>query len=227
MMQKWLNISVRVFGTGILAYFGFNVFFEALRNQQVDFLEAVRLDGLPSAILGGLLALAALFMAQRLANSDDNIGWVSRLTLGFVMLFAGIVKLFEPGGARDSILAYRLGISNSIATFLGYALPAFEVAIGLMLIIGLGVRLAAYASGALMLVFIVAIAQVWARGYSIDCGCFGSGGALDPEGRHLRYTLEIIRDFIFTGMAAVLVLNPATPFTLLPARVDDEGTHNG
>jgi hypothetical protein len=78
-----------------------------------------------------------------------------------------------------------------------------------------------------MLVFVVAIAQVWARGYSIDCGCFGSGGTLDPEGRHLRYTLEIIRDFIFAGMAAVLVLNPVTPFTLLPAREDDEGNLNG
>ena len=227
MITKWLHNGVRVLGTGILAYFGFNVLFAALRDRHVDFLEAVRLTGVPSAILGGLLAVGALVLAQQLAKSEANIGLASRITLGCVMLFAGLAKLFEPGGARDSILAYRIGLNNATATFLGYAMPTVEVVVGVMLLIGLRVRLAAWVSGLMMAVFIVAIAQVWARGYAIDCGCFGSGGTLDPEGRHLRYTLEIIRDLVFAAMAAVLVLNPRTPFTLIPASVDDEGNLDG
>ena len=63
---------------------------------------------------------------------------------------------------------------------------------------------------------IIGIAQVWARGYAIDCGCFGGGGDVDPEGRHVRYTVEILRDFLFMALAVRLARNPSTPFSLIP-----------
>ena len=141
-------------------------------------------------------------------------GLLFRVVLAFVLGYAGLVKLFEPNGARDAIIAYRLGIPNDIAMFLGYAVPALEIALAVFLLIGLFIRPAALVSGLLMAMFIVMIAQVWARGYSIDCGCFGGGGDLDPDGKNLRYAQEILRDLLFAGMAVRLVIWPSTGFSL-------------
>jgi len=155
-------------------------------------------------------------------------GLLARVVLAFVLGYAGIIKLLEPNGAKDAILAYRLGIPANIAQLLGYALPAVEVAVGLLLLVGLFTRQAAAVSAALMALFIVGIAQVWARGYAIDCGCFGGGGDVSYEGRHLRYTIEILRDVFFLLLAIRLYRWPHTGFSLDPDEVkspvfDDEG----
>jgi hypothetical protein len=55
----------------------------------------------------------------------------------------------------------------------------------------------------------VGIASAWARGLSIDCGCFGGGGQLGP-GRHPNYAPEILRDVGLLLVAAFLVSWPRT-----------------
>jgi len=144
---------------------------------------------------------------------NETIGSIFRVILSAIMLYAGGIKLFEPHGARDAILAYRI-FSPSIAPVLGYALPLLEIALGIFLLVGLFVRLSAIITAVLMLGFIAGIASVWVRGYSIDCGCFGGGGDISPEGRAARYTQEIIRDFLFTFMALWLARWPRTKYSL-------------
>jgi hypothetical protein len=63
-----------------------------------------------------------------------------------------------------------------------------------------------------MLVFIIAIAQAWARGLSIDCGCFGGGGSVDPE--DTKYLSEIIRDLGLFALGIYLYLYPKGRFAL-------------
>ena len=71
-------------------------------------------------------------------------------------------------------------------------LPILEVTIGTMLVLGLLTRGAAVVSALLFVAFIIGIASVWARGMSIDCGCFGGGG-FDPDAKS-KYPWEIARD---------------------------------
>jgi hypothetical protein len=54
-----------------------------------------------------------------------------------------------------------------------------------------------------MLAFILIILSVWARGLSIDCGCFGGGGELPSEGKELRYVKDILRDLGFFSLAII------------------------
>ena len=143
-------------------------------------------------------------------------GLIARFGLAAVWGYAGLLKIFEPGGAYTAIVGYRLGIPGDVAQLIGYALPALEIGLALLLIAGIWVKPAAMASFVINGLFIVGIIQVWIRGYSIDCGCFGSGGDVDPEGRHLRYTQYILRDLLFMLMAWRLVRNPVTPFSLTP-----------
>ena len=147
------------------------------------------------------------------------IGMVFRLILAAVLIYAGVAKVFEPDGARNAILAYRIFDAN-IASVLGWALPIGEIIIGLLLLVGLFVRWAGLATALLMIGFVVGIASVWMRGYNIDCGCFGGGGDITGEGKNWRYASEILRDLLFTGMGIWLVAWPVTALGLERSSVE-------
>jgi uncharacterized membrane protein YphA (DoxX/SURF4 family) len=138
-------------------------------------------------------------------------GLLARLTLGGVLFAAGWLKIFTPAKSQMAVRAYEV-LPNSVANFLGIFLPWFEVGLGVLLILGIGVRLSALFGGALMVVFIAAISQAWARGLSIDCGCFGGGGTVDPG--ETKYLSEIVRDFGLALLALYLFRYPLTRFAL-------------
>lgn len=140
--------------------------------------------------------------------------WLSlacRLILGGVLLVAGYLKAFNPSKAKMAVRAYE-ALPIPVANILGVTLPWIEIGAGLLLILGVAVRQTAIFSGALMLVFIVAIAQAWARGLSIDCGCFGGGGQVDAK--DTKYVEEIARDFALTLMSFYLFRYPTSRFAL-------------
>jgi uncharacterized membrane protein YphA (DoxX/SURF4 family) len=121
---------------------------------------------------------------------------VCRLILGGVLLTAGGLKAFKPSESAGAVAAYKI-LPTNLDHITGYALPWLEIALGILLIIGLSARLAAVVGTVVMLVFVAAIISVWARGILIDCGCFGGGGAVDPSKAaeaHRAYLLEILRD---------------------------------
>lgn len=146
-------------------------------------------------------------------KANPVIGLIFRIVLAGVLLYAGGIKLVEPHGARDAIMAYRI-FPPSWAPSMGYALPLLEIALGLFLLVGLFVRISALITALLMLAFVAGIISVWVRGYSIDCGCFGGGGDISPEGRASRYTQEIIRDLAFTAMGLWLFVWPRSLYSL-------------
>jgi uncharacterized membrane protein YphA (DoxX/SURF4 family) len=130
------------------------------------------------------------------ARFQPYLSLLARLLLGGVLLVAGGLKVTKPTDSANAVAAYKL-LPTNLAHLLGYALPWLEVAIAVLLIIGIMVRPAAIAGGLIMVVFIGAIASAWARGLIIDCGCFGGGGELDPSLAsqvHRTYFIEIMRD---------------------------------
>jgi uncharacterized membrane protein YphA (DoxX/SURF4 family) len=131
-----------------------------------------------------------------------------RLILGGVLLVAGALKVTDPYASATSVRAYQI-LPVDLANFVGFVLPFVEVAIGIFLIVGIWVRLAAIAGGALMIMFIIAIGQAWARGISLDCGCFGKGGLLESgELPVWNYTLEIARDIGLALLAGYIFRFP-------------------
>jgi uncharacterized membrane protein YphA (DoxX/SURF4 family) len=130
------------------------------------------------------------------ARFQPYLSLLARLLLGGVLLVAGGLKVTKPTDSANAVAAYKL-LPTNLAHLLGYALPWLEVAIALLLIIGIMVRPAAIVGGLIMVIFIGAIASAWARGLIIDCGCFGGGGELDPSLAsqvHRTYFIEIMRD---------------------------------
>jgi len=148
------------------------------------------------------------------------IGTLLRLVLAGILFWSGLAKLLETSdGRREAVIAYRVFPASTV-DFVSWALPSVEVALGALLLIGLLTRWAALATALLMLGFIVGISSVWIRGYNIDCGCFGGGGDVSAEGKVWRYSAELLRDFLFMGMAVWLVAWPHTKLSLDGAPFD-------
>ena len=148
---------------------------------------------------------------MRRPRTLDTVGLLARLVLGGVMLVAGALKVTKPEVSARAVQAYQL-LPFDTATYVGYGLPILEVVIGLLLVAGLFTRASAAVAGVLLVAFIIGIASAWARGLSIDCGCFGEGGTIDPSAT--RYLEEIIRDVGLVLCAAWLVIRPRTAYSL-------------
>ena len=141
------------------------------------------------------------------AHVLDLVGTLARLGLAAVWLVSGALKAIDLDQAVVAVRAYDV-LPRAAADVVAAVLPFFEIALGLLLLLGIGTRLVAVISGGLLLVFIAGVAQAWARGLSIDCGCFGGGGAVAPGAT--AYVQEIVRDVGFLALAAWLVVRPHT-----------------
>ena len=137
----------------------------------------------------------------------DAVGLVLRLVLGGVVLAAGLLKVGHPETSARAVRAYQL-LPFDVAGYVGYALPVVEVAVGILLVLGLFTRASAVVSGVLMAAFTIGIASAWARGLSIDCGCFGQGGTIAAS--QTQYPQEIARDVAFALAGAWLWWRPRT-----------------
>ena len=144
----------------------------------------------------------------------------ARALLGVVFVVAGVLKLPDPAAAERAVRAYRL-LPEGLVPAAAFGLPVLEIAVGLALLAGVFVRTAAVVSAVLLAGYIAAIGSVWARGLSIDCGCFGGGGQV-AVGR-TNYAGEIARDAALLLVALALARWPRSRLALSSAlRVDEQ-----
>ena len=128
--------------------------------------------------------------------------FISRVSIAFVLICAGFIKLIDLENSVQSVGSYQL-LSADLSRLVGTWLPVGEVILGLLILFNIFKPFVNYIAAVLMLAFILIIISVWARGLSIDCGCFGGGGELPSEGKELRYVKDILRDLGFFSLAII------------------------
>lgn len=105
--------------------------------------------------------------------------WTSRFVLAGIFLYAGYTKTalrdpFAPFEFEMAISGYELlPVWGVIAV--ARTLPWFEIAIGVMLLVGWKLRYFAGFAAFLLTSFLAAMAITFARGIEASCGCFGLG----------------------------------------------------
>jgi uncharacterized membrane protein YphA (DoxX/SURF4 family) len=151
----------------------------------------------------------------------DIVGTVARLGLAAVWLISGTLKAIDPDQTYVAVKAYDV-LPKSSLEVVAALLPWVEIAFGVLLLAGAGIRIVAVLSLLLLAVFMAGVAQAWARGLAIDCGCFGGGGAVDPG--DTAYLQELLRDTGFAVLAGWLVVRPRTYASLDSRLVDSERT---
>jgi LPXTG-motif cell wall-anchored protein len=120
-----------------------------------------------------------------------------RIALSAVFGTAGVTKLIDPQGTRESFKNF--GSPESLAPPLAIALPTAELGIAAGLLFARTVRASALAALFMLVLFAVAIGVNLARGRTHDCHCFGQ-----LYSRPLGWP-TLVRNLIF-ALAAVFVL---------------------
>jgi len=131
-----------------------------------------------------------------------------RLVPAGLFLWAGLEKAFA---RQDSILAVNAYdvLPERLVEPVAILLPWAEIAIGVLLVLGLFVRFAGLATAFLAGTFIIGLAQAKARGLQIDCGCFGGGGV----GAGVTWW-DIVRDIPIVLAGLYLAVRPRGPLQL-------------
>ena len=130
-------------------------------------------------------------------RSLDVAAVLARVGLGLVVLWAGAVTAFDPDASISAVAGYRL-LPGWAEEAVGLTLPWAEVALGILLVLGIATRATAVATGVLLTGFLVAMISARARGLQISCGCFG---ASEGEGITL---VEIARDIGLLALAGLV-----------------------
>jgi uncharacterized membrane protein YphA (DoxX/SURF4 family) len=137
---------------------------------------------------------------------QEWISLVVRIALAAIMFVAGYAKFSEAQPLQKlAVSSYQI-LPKGVVTPVAYGLPVLEMALAAMILLGFATRVMAVCVGLLFIVFIAGIISAWARGLSIDCGCFGGGGSVGKGQTH--YLREILRDIGFLVLAAWLMVFP-------------------
>ncbi len=119
---------------------------------------------------------------SRLAINANRLGQVlrhpyltlaTRVGLGGIFIFSGIAKMPYLSQFAWSVNEYGI-LPYSLAKAYAYSLPGLEVALGILLVVGLFLRFNALISILVTLSFIIANSVALAQGTDIPfCPCFG------------------------------------------------------
>lgn len=115
---------------------------------------------------------------------------VGRVVLAGIFLAAAIGKLKPLAGmpwtvasVKISLAMFAMGVDSYqilpawAVSPVAHFLPFFEIVLAIWLLSGFVLRLSSLLSTLAICLFIYAMFSAWRRGLTINCGCFGQGGA--------------------------------------------------
>jgi len=131
---------------------------------------------------------------------------LGRVVLGAIFLYAAYSKLYFDGAwhLHDYHFFFAMAIDSykmlplSVVEWMARILPWFELLLGALLIVGIGLRWAGSITTALLLVFIGAMTRAKILGLEINCGCFGNNEKLG--------TATLIRDSSLLALALAVTI---------------------
>lgn len=144
------------------------------------------------------------------ANPAEIILLFSAGFVAFLLLASGAAKLRGTTRTLDAMAA--LGVPNfAQRPWIAASVPAWEIALGLGLLLASGWVLAAVGllAAGTFVVFTVLLMRVLARGEEVDCGCFG---ALSADTRVTGWTVARNLALIAASVAIVITAPGRGPF---------------
>ena len=143
----------------------------------------------------------------------DVISFIARFGMAWVWIEAGVHKLGKTLDMTQAIKGYGI-FTPEWAGYLATVIGPLEVIGGVLLLLGLFLRRSSIVATIVLLLFMVGIAQAWARGLDIDCGCFGYD-AQNPD-RGMDYAKTLLRDAAYLFFTVWTIRRPFTKFALHP-----------
>ena len=141
------------------------------------------------------------------------IALLCRVILGVILVYASIDKIVHPAEFAKAIGNYNV-LPFGLENLLGIVLPVLELLVGTCLVLGIMLDGSAIITAGMMVVFIIALSQALFRGIDINCGCFKV--TVENGGGHQVGFRRIIEDFIYLGMALMVLSRGERKWELYP-----------
>lgn len=104
--------------------------------------------------------------------STNNIIAVVRILVAAFFIFSGGAKFWSFSSFSDTLSGYGF-LPQILLPLFTYGIPAFEIAGGLLLLIGWRVSQVSLSLLIMILIFTIAAFIKYQNGQIADCGCFG------------------------------------------------------
>ena len=124
----------------------------------------------------------------------------ARLLLGAIFIAASIDKIAHPLEFAEIVSNYQI-LPGPTANIVAIILPWLEAILGLFILCGWWLPGAVALANLLLIFFLGALVQAFARGIDLHCGCFSVKAAGAP-----RMLWHLIRDAIFLLLGAVAMI---------------------
>ncbi|SKC00758.1 Uncharacterized membrane protein YphA, DoxX/SURF4 family [Sphingobacterium nematocida] len=117
-------------------------------------------------------------------SSVDILLWISRLFVGFLFIFSGLIKANDPMGfgykLQEYFHVFNLNFLNDYSTWIAVGICAFEIILGALLVLGIAGRKVAW--GLLLLIIFFTFLTFYSAFFEVvsSCGCFGDAIPLTP-----------------------------------------------
>ena len=128
---------------------------------------------------------------------------LARLTVGFILVYSALPKMFRPYEFLASTYAYGL-VGPELGVIVAAVLPYVELLVGVALLTGMLADGALWLSTILGAIFVIVQSSALIRGLVITCGCSGRTKFVGPA------TLAIAA-LIFIASAAALICRLRQP----------------
>lgn len=139
---------------------------------------------------------------------NDYLTLAVRLFVGGLFIYASYYKIVVPADFARSIWYYHM-VPGNLINLMAIILPWLEFVCGLTLILGIWYRGSVVWINLMTLMFMIALATAYARGISIDCGCFKAGAASSNSARD-----TLIRDVGLLLLTLQLLFSRSKKFML-------------
>ena len=106
---------------------------------------------------------------------------VGRLALAAVFLWAAYTKLRDPWMIFAMEIDAMHVVPGAMVEPVARTMPWLELALGVLLVIGIQTRYVATVATVLLLGFFSMLLFLYLKGFQGDCGCFGPGERLGPK----------------------------------------------
>lgn len=121
---------------------------------------------------------------QSTSNKPDILLWISRIFVGLLFIFSGLIKANDPMGfgykLQEYFHVFNLTALNDYSAWIAIIICAFEIVLGVLLLLGIARNSVAW--GLLLLIIFFTFLTFYSAFFNVvtSCGCFGDAIPLTP-----------------------------------------------
>jgi uncharacterized membrane protein YphA (DoxX/SURF4 family) len=121
---------------------------------------------------------------QKTSNKPDILLWISRVFVGLLFIFSGLIKANDPMGfgykLQEYFHVFNLTFLNDYSPWIAIVICALEIILGILLLLGIARKSVAW--GLLLLIIFFTFLTFYSAFFNVvtSCGCFGDAIPLTP-----------------------------------------------